>query len=492
MEVHSRVFGWSPPNNEDYLDVQIAQNALLPFQNPTFHISEPTIIIKRVREAPSANFGSTSPASSTSALSTDGDSAAEKRVETAGRNGDPNWVARPRNEFILFRCDYVRKHSREGKRIRRPPGAEAEKTLSKQAAEAWHHLSPEKRLYWKEQANSERNEHARRHPDYRYRPKKSTAGRKRQTRASPTKSSPAADEVPLPDPSPISRTTSGSSLPPPRLAPRRSSSVPQLIVTDPATRRLRSTVSHGWIGVATPASAPPDCVSFGPPSRDYTPIPTGFHSAPAFISSGYASPNFSSTPTPQAPPEQTMHPASSSLLNWNGERLVPAAPQPTYYLSSTPNHLPPPSHFDGNGNIVVTEYTSGGNPLPSSQLFAVPPGAHYQQNGDVWMPATYPSEDSMLSAPQEGDTSGGVLDPQLMHGMAAASGPVVGGTAAIAQPGFNDIVAPRAQMPSMGVFGVDLARKASAQMDVLGSGAPESNTETLFNMDTDDFFNPRF
>ncbi|KAJ3479564.1 hypothetical protein NLJ89_g12323 [Agrocybe chaxingu] len=198
------------------------------------------------------------------------------------------------------------------------------------------------------------------------------------------------------------------------------------MVTDPATRRLRSTASHGWIGVSTPASAPPDCISFGPLSRDHTPIPTGLHSAPAFTSSGYVSPNFSSTPTPQALPERTMHPASSSLLNWNGERLVPAAPQPTYYLSSAPTHLPPPPHIDPNGSIVVTEYTSGGNPLPSSQLFAAPPGTHYQQNGDVWMSATYPSEESTLSPPQEGNTPNEVLDPQLIHGLTATPGSAVG------------------------------------------------------------------
>ncbi|TEB31411.1 hypothetical protein FA13DRAFT_1585038, partial [Coprinellus micaceus] len=92
---------------------------------------------------------------------------------------DPNWVARPRNEFILFRCDYVRKHTKEGgnKRSRRTPGQEAEKTLSKLAAEAWRALSNGDRAYWREQANLERNDHARKYPDYRYRPKKSATAR---------------------------------------------------------------------------------------------------------------------------------------------------------------------------------------------------------------------------------------------------------------------------------------------------------------------------
>src|SRR6266550_2637147 len=52
-------------------------------------------------------------------------------------SGDSLWVARPRNAFIIFRCQYVRRHSRMGRRAR-GTGAPAEKSLSKRAAEAWH------------------------------------------------------------------------------------------------------------------------------------------------------------------------------------------------------------------------------------------------------------------------------------------------------------------------------------------------------------------
>lgn len=85
--------------------------------------------------------------------------------------GDSLWVARPRNPFIIFRCEYVRRHSRMGRRAR-GTGAPAEKSLSKRAAEAWHQLSDEEKNHFKALAEDERREHARLYPYYRFRPVK--------------------------------------------------------------------------------------------------------------------------------------------------------------------------------------------------------------------------------------------------------------------------------------------------------------------------------
>ncbi|KAF8630654.1 hypothetical protein AX15_002804 [Amanita polypyramis BW_CC] len=85
--------------------------------------------------------------------------------------GDPSWVARPRNAFIIFRCEYARLHSRVGRRIRRTRTS-AEKSLSKRAAEAWHQLPSQERDHFKTLADQERREHALLHPDYRFRPAK--------------------------------------------------------------------------------------------------------------------------------------------------------------------------------------------------------------------------------------------------------------------------------------------------------------------------------
>ncbi|KAG6902674.1 hypothetical protein C0995_013366 [Termitomyces sp. Mi166 len=111
------------------------------------------------------------------------------------------WVARPRNRFIIFRCEYSRQHAKEGKRVRRPPGTATEKTISKRAAEAWHQLSAEEKNRFKERAKQEKEEHARRYPDYRFRPvKKGTAQKKEPALVSKSKSQPL---IPSPTPEPV-------------------------------------------------------------------------------------------------------------------------------------------------------------------------------------------------------------------------------------------------------------------------------------------------
>ncbi|PPQ72756.1 hypothetical protein CVT24_012796 [Panaeolus cyanescens] len=416
MPLLSRIFGWLPPDNEDFVDVQILPpESLLPFENPTFHISNINPIKRSPMES-NGNFESTSPASSTSALSVEAEPPLERRENSnSGKHHDPSWVARPRNEFILFRCDYVRKHSREGKRVRRPPGAEAEKTLSKQAAEAWHHLSPEERLYWKERANGERNEHARKYPDYRYRPKKSQGGRRRNTRSSPVKPTVSAvvkEEPPSVDTVTTTRSTSTSGSASPSLAPslkagqkplpkaaRRSISVPEFANVDQSTRRLRSTASQGWLAVSS--QSPADRLSLTS-SRRFTSMSQLTDHSP-FDSTSYQSqvPSASTTPQP-APP--VVRSTSSSLLNWNGERMVPAAPQPTQFVSSTSVTLSSISAgLDSGGNPLLSDFTSGGNPIAPSQLFnPVGNGTHYLPNGDIWMSQihSYPSENNTGSHTQ--------------------------------------------------------------------------------------------
>lgn len=166
MALLSRVFGWTPPNNAEYIDL------LPPSQN---YICDSPIYPDHISSADSTI---------TTSFRVEQDQQDSPLSTTAGEDKQDNtWVARPRNKFILFRCDYVRKHSCDGKRVRQGlPGNE--KSLSKQAAEAWHYLSKEERLYWKECAIKERTEHARKYPNYKYRPKKSTVVRRRPSRSS--------------------------------------------------------------------------------------------------------------------------------------------------------------------------------------------------------------------------------------------------------------------------------------------------------------------
>lgn len=174
----SRIFGWSPSKREEHVDIP---------PRPTLHRPSPLRISTggtsrgldykpMVTGQPSpTGYEMASPASSIYSLSLDGSQADPEPL----RRGDPDWVARPRNPFIIFRCEYSREHSKEGKRVRRPPGSQTEKSLSKRAAEAWHQLSAEEKYRFKKLADEEREEHARLHPNYRFRPIKRTSGKKR-------------------------------------------------------------------------------------------------------------------------------------------------------------------------------------------------------------------------------------------------------------------------------------------------------------------------
>lgn len=477
MALLSRVFGWSPPENEEFVDVHVASNSMLALQNPTFHISDPNSI-GRPRRVASGNFESTSPASSTSALSTDGESPPDKRAEESGRHADPAWVARPRNEFILFRCDYVRKHSREGKRIRRAPGAEAEKTLSKQAAEAWHHLPPEERLYWKERANGERNEHARRYPDYRYRPKKSATGRRRQTRSLPTKvaippsqekgsktATPSASRPESTSPSinlhPSTEGTNNTG----KATPRRYSSVPDFNGTDPMHRRLRSTASHSWLSTDR----------LGTPSRDvsifflylgreidqdsqFTPIPSGLQNIASFSSSELVSQEYSTTQNRPSP--SSMLQSSSSLYNWN----IPSTAQPTQSVTPTSVSLHPLTGLNDTNSQSLSEYTTGGTPNPisatSSQQFA-----YLAENDIQWMSQLQPYENdaTRIMAMPAGE------DPAAIKCIYGSSG----------------------SMPSSMMVEYGLSASESIPIDLLRVGT-EGSSETLFPIDIEEFFNSPF
>ncbi|KAG1900044.1 high mobility group box domain-containing protein, partial [Suillus fuscotomentosus] len=88
------------------------------------------------------------------------------------RSRDPSWIPRPRNAFIIFRCEYSRKHSQaaqEGDEESEAPNPTA-KTLSKRAAEAWKELSASEKDIYKVLADKEREDHARLYPHYRFRP----------------------------------------------------------------------------------------------------------------------------------------------------------------------------------------------------------------------------------------------------------------------------------------------------------------------------------
>lgn len=88
------------------------------------------------------------------------------------RSRDPSWIPRPRNAFIIFRCEYSREHSQaaqDGDGESELPNPTA-KTLSKRSAEAWRQLTASEKERYKVLAEKEREEHARLYPHYRFRP----------------------------------------------------------------------------------------------------------------------------------------------------------------------------------------------------------------------------------------------------------------------------------------------------------------------------------
>ncbi|PPQ66032.1 hypothetical protein CVT26_010788 [Gymnopilus dilepis] len=477
MPVFSRIFGWSPPDNRDYVEVAVSPDELQPLENPAFHISD-TNPIKYIRHTTSGHHASSSPGSSTSALSTDGDP--PPCHKPTGKRNDPNWVARPRNEFILFRCDYVRKHSREGKRARKAPGADPEKTLSKQAAEAWHHLSPEERLYWKERANGERNEHARRYPDYRYRPKKGAGGRRRPPKSSNTKTCGSMDKSTdegngmLEPNNPTASETHSPSLSgvtPRKPVPRRYSSVPEFTVSNPVNRRLRSTASHSWL--ATPVASPAQGTGFAltPSLHPYAPLPLRLQSTAPFMAKDY-----SQSPKPQ-PPAPIIHSTSSSLLNWNGERMVASPPQPTQYVSSTSVSLF--SGVDIANGPTLAEFTSGGNPIESAQCLDMNAGP-FQPNGDIWMPlSTYSSDDRSTSTTLTNPSSES-FEASSIQAQSDSSLPQTPSSMAIYEEPEED------RMIDL----VDYAMNSTncGSIDMLGGGS--ASHESLFAIEAEDLFAP--
>lgn len=96
---------------------------------------------------------------------------------------DPEHVPRPRNAFIIFRCDFTQKYLANGGSER---ASDIEKvSLSKRAGEAWKNETPETKRYYKKLADDERARHRIDHPDYRFRPRRQKSAGQTGERRSP-------------------------------------------------------------------------------------------------------------------------------------------------------------------------------------------------------------------------------------------------------------------------------------------------------------------
>ncbi|KAE9397839.1 hypothetical protein BT96DRAFT_976733 [Gymnopus androsaceus JB14] len=258
------------------------------------------------------------PASPLSTSSYEDDTHTSLSFDQPARKGDPNWAPRPRNAFMIFRCQYCKEHARGPGGSKR--GQDVDTTMSKRASVAWHALSEDEQNYYRRLADKEKRDHARAHPGYRYRPKPRSSSRKSRSKAV-SRASKSADSrlesyerrtdhnSSLPSALPVEitpkrlkrRSTSVPPLPPlfltpdERLGMRRTKSDMQSIKASMSSPSLSST-SYGFVFPETEYSNHVSPLQFG------SPTPT----SSSFPVSGYHTPPLGTIP---------------SLTGWNGEMM---------------------------------------------------------------------------------------------------------------------------------------------------------------------------
>ncbi|KAI3615891.1 hmg box transcriptional regulator [Moniliophthora roreri] len=160
LTTQSRIQGWEPAHSEGD-EVVIPSHSCQIF---TFNVAETD-----TSRTYSESFASSTP------------SRFHRNVEPASEfsnppRGSPGWIPRPRNPFIIFRCDYIQANAKQD-------GSKSNKSWSKQAAEAWRSLPAAEKAPYLRLANEEKMWHARMYPDYRFQPRK-RSGVKKGTRPS--------------------------------------------------------------------------------------------------------------------------------------------------------------------------------------------------------------------------------------------------------------------------------------------------------------------
>lgn len=170
------VSGWVPSYGDDD-DVDLNNSYPVTLSNEP--LSSPSLS-RTSSHSHSHHFSSIenapSPGSSVDGSNTDPSyvsfSSSDRRA-IRNRQRDPDWVPRPRNAFIIFRCEYSRKHARDSNDTS-DKSNRSDKTLSKRAAEEWRCLPAEEREQYKILAEQEKAAHALQNPDYRFKPVRRT------------------------------------------------------------------------------------------------------------------------------------------------------------------------------------------------------------------------------------------------------------------------------------------------------------------------------
>ena len=165
------VSGWVPSyGDDDDVDISNSYPVTLP------HLLSSPSLSRTSSNDSHSHENAPSPGSSADGSHTDTSypyfSSSDRRA-IRNRQRDPDWVPRPRNAFIIFRCEYSRKHARDSHDTS-DKSNRSDKTLSKRAAEEWRCLSAEEREQYKILAEQEKAAHALQNPDYRFKPVRRT------------------------------------------------------------------------------------------------------------------------------------------------------------------------------------------------------------------------------------------------------------------------------------------------------------------------------
>ncbi|KAH0584573.1 hypothetical protein H2248_010106 [Termitomyces sp. 'cryptogamus'] len=454
----SRTFDWSPVNDEN-VEVNPPQNpSRLPPGIHTFQLeSANSTSISACQSFPEAS----SPTSSESSFSLENNFPSEPDIV---RRGDPARPPRPRNAFIFFRCDYTRIHTKPGKRVRRRPGTNTEKTLSKRAAEAWHQLPEEEKNHWRELSEREKEEHARLHPNYRFCPakrgtvqkKRGAVQEKKPTPLSRSGSQPlipsltteyVAEPIALPQPSQEQGvpTTQPPSQPPQLVQPpvdialvkagrRRSASVPLLAIGG-----YHQFMSGEWAAAQPPKSrmtrkrsrsvleTRPPSLSMSNTASPYEAQSFDSRMVEVDPSSGYVVPEASfgtvhdNTFQGTLPYSYEYHPSESittdmnsiHLPSWNNEIQAPEATTP--WSSSPPSEL---QLLQSQGSFSESEYICASSDASGMNDIMVD-----YSHEDQWAPTYTEYPYSSVQASLGLDNSGMLFSPRTVYNSNVAAAP---------------------------------------------------------------------
>lgn len=169
--VRTRLLGWSSGSNDPNVDAPLPQRSFPNFFSFKAHHDNDSLST----ETNDSSRHTTTP------IRTATPSTPPTIPIPTNSSPDPAHVRRPRNSFIIFRCKYSREHTKS--QLPDTPVVNdtiAAKSLSKRASEAWSKLTQEEKKVFEDMASLEKEEHARKNPDYRFKPKKRQQDSKRR------------------------------------------------------------------------------------------------------------------------------------------------------------------------------------------------------------------------------------------------------------------------------------------------------------------------